>query len=186
MLRRMLLTSAMVGLLVSAPALSKCYLKEITATNSQGTISSMKDVERTIFPWKNGRKCVVEFNALVKGDWHRGYGDKVFGSDTTEDVACTSALKNGKTDLLNELFPQQLSSDHVLVCDEQQKAISNKPVPELQNNPDKPHAFGYKGRWCRWFFHTAREGTDLYQWNVIGCLIPNQTDEVSWEVVDMF
>ena len=183
-MNKFMITTAVL-VLFSTSVSAKCYLKEVTASHTEGSIMSIKNVERTLFPWKNGRKCVVEFDALVEGNWNTGYGDSIFKSDETEDAGCTRALKNGKVDLLQELFPQEVQSDHVMVCGDQDKAKRNTGEG-LQANPKKPNAFDYKGRWCRWFFHTVREGTDLYQWNIIACVIPNQKDEVSWEVIDNF
>lgn len=175
---------AIAGTLLSTSAIAaeNCVLKQVTNTEQHGTIESVKDITRFVTAWTNDqRKCNVEFNALVDNQWHEGFGAYAFGNDESENKACAVALNTGKKMLLEELFPQDLQSEDVLICGDQEKKERRTGLEGLTPNSTKP-TFYLKGAMCGWYFQTVQEQNGLYQWNIIACeLQPNK-----WTVVDKF
>ena len=172
-----------IGLVLSsAPVSAECYLKQITNNQYTGEIQSILDIEPFVTPWKDDkRKCNVEFNALVDGKWHQGFGAYAFGNDISEQRACAIALDVGKTNLMEELNPQGIQSESILICSDMKRPVRKTGIEGLQLVMDRP-SFAYKGAMCNWFFETVREGTDLNQYTIIACAMkPNQ-----WEIVDRF
>lgn len=166
----------------TAIAAENCVLKQITNTEQHGTIESVKDITRFVTAWTDDkRKCNVEFNALVQGEWHQGFGAYAFGNNESENRACAVALNQGKSELLQELFPQNLQSEDVLICGDGEKKERLTGLEGLTKNPGKQD-FYMRGAMCGWYFQTVKEQAGLYQWNIIACEL--QTGE--YTIVDKF
>lgn len=167
---------------MSTQVLAECVLKQITNTEQSGTIKSVKDIQRFVTAWTDSqRKCNVEFNALIDNSWHKGYGAYAFGNGESENRACAVALNEGKRNLLQELFPQSVQSEDVLICSDEKPRVRKTGLEGLSLNTDKPE-FYHRGAMCRWYLQTVKEEYGLYQWNIVACnLQPNQ-----WTIVDKF
>jgi len=170
-----------VAALMSSVASAECVLKQYTTTDQQGKIESVQNVRKDSVPWNdNKRKCIVTFEAKVNGNWHSGVGSYVFSNNESEGKSCAIAFNTGKKILLEELYPQKLESNDVLVCTDGEDA---KPKTGLEGlTPINRPEFAYEGKRCGWFYETVQEGDSLYQYTVIACeMRPDR-----WNIMDRF
>jgi len=168
--------------MLSTSALADCVLKQVTSSQQTGTIESVEQIQSFTTAWTdNTRKCNVDFNALVAGKWHKGFGAYTFGNDEREQESCAKAFKQGKKDLLAKLYPQSIQSEDVLICSDAENKVPRTGLEGLTRNENKEE-FQFKGAQCGWYFQTVQETYGLYQWTIIACeLKPNK-----WTIVDKF
>lgn len=168
-MKKLALTLLLGTMLSSTAYASECVLKQVTNTESHGTIESVKDISRFVTAWTDDkRKCNVEFNALVDGKWHKGFGAYAFGNNESENRACAIALNQGKKELLEELYPQNLQSEDVLICSDEKRKERLTGLEGLEKNTNKKD-FYMRGVMCGWYYQTVLERGGLYQWNIIAC-----------------
>ncbi len=119
---RIIISALSLYFLVAAQASAECVLSEIVRTNTEGNIETIRDIKKTIIPISQSeQKCVVKFNAFVSNEWHGSLGAYAFGNSMNEERACAIALNNGKQRLLEQLFPQGVQAEALLLCDEGKK-----------------------------------------------------------------
>ncbi len=167
---------------LAVPARAECFLQEIVRSNLNGVIVSVEGIQRSVLPETDDTQvCIVEFDALVDASWHHGVGVHSFGNGTSKERACRIAIQQGKQAVLERLFPQEVHSEDVLICDENRDEAKFTGLEGLTPNNAHP-SFYYQGTPCRWYLETTTSGSDLFQWSLILCeLKPNK-----WTLVDRF
>jgi hypothetical protein len=184
-------TALLLALFAVGSAHAECYSRSAAIKQLPVKIQRIVDVERSVVPLpRNQLRCVVTFRAQIKNQWHTGEavneGDRGLG----EEQICAGAMDAGKAHLLDSVGGSKITMDQSMVCTDQ-------PIPkvraavkigdiikesEVQIDPQHPEPFRYKNTTCRWFIETDAQGTQLYQWQGIACLVRNQ----EWQVVDKF
>lgn len=166
---------------LASPAMAECELQQVTDAEIHGEIERIQDIKRYVTAWTdNQRKCNVQFNALVQGQWFTALGAYAFKNSESEEKACAQAFKAGQKNLLQELFPETVFSNDLLVCSEA-PPLPKTGLEGLTRNNTKPK-FMNNGVECGWYFQTVHESYGLYQWNIIACeMSPGQ-----YQIVDKF
>jgi hypothetical protein len=93
---------------------------------SKGSIESVRDIERIVLAEQNNKeRCVVAFDAFIRGQWQKGQGHLIYPVSIGKELGCYRALKRGKTDQIEQNYPQSLSAEQILICDDREQEEAN-------------------------------------------------------------
>ena len=59
----------------------------------------------------------MHIESRVKGEWYSSKGKYIFGSDVSEDEACSHAENRAKSKVIKEHIPETIRSKRNLSCD---------------------------------------------------------------------
>ena len=61
--------------------------------------------------------CTMHIESRIKGEWYPSKAKYIFGSDMSEDTACSLAENRAKVKVMREKLPEKLTSKRNLSCD---------------------------------------------------------------------
>ena len=106
---RCLIVAASAVMLMSTTALASsatlnCTHKVNSKSVIESKITATQKVVRTVTPYLDGmRKCFMEMEVQIDGNWIPTSGFKIFDADMSETQACNLASKRAKVSLLSKL-----------------------------------------------------------------------------------
>ena len=91
----------------TAPA---CDYQSEETVKFQGHIESVRYMDKKVYPYHDDtRKCIVEIESRIEGEWYPSSAQYVFGPDMSEDNACGLAENRAKVKVMREIIPETLS-----------------------------------------------------------------------------
>ena len=98
-----------------APA---CDYQSDETVKFQGHIESVRYMDKKVYPYHDDtRKCIVEIESRIDGEWYPSSAQYIFGPDMSEDNACGLAENRAKVKVMREIIPETLTSERNLQCD---------------------------------------------------------------------
>jgi hypothetical protein len=124
-----------VGLITSLHSLARadeisCTFKDDVKSIIETRITGVRNVKTEVYPHQdNNRKCFVNFEAQIDGNWIPTSGSKVFDRDMSEAKACSLAKTNGKKTLLEKLGIETVTATKNKHCKETIVKTQSTPKP---------------------------------------------------------
>ena len=86
--------------------------------NSRVQSESVRLIDKKVYPYvEDTRICTMHIRITNKGEWYPSKAKYIFGSDMSEDTACSLAENRAKVKVMREKLPEKLRSKRNLSCD---------------------------------------------------------------------
>ena len=84
----------------------------------EGSIESVRLIDKKVYPYvEDTRICTMHIESRIKGEWYPSKAKYIFGSDMSEDTACSLAESRAKSKVMREHIPETIRSKRNLSCD---------------------------------------------------------------------
>ena len=84
----------------------------------EGSIESVRLIDKKVYPYvEDTRICTMHIESRISGEWYPSKAKYIFGSDMSEDTACSLAENRAKVKVMREKLPEKLTSKRNLSCD---------------------------------------------------------------------
>ena len=105
------------ALLITSNAIA-CDYESNDVIQYEGSIESVRVIDKKVYPYvEDTRICTMHIESRIKGEWYSSRGKYIFGSDMSEDTACSLAENRAKVKVMREKLPEKLTSKRNLSCD---------------------------------------------------------------------
>ena len=105
------------ALLITSNAIA-CDYKSNDEIQFEGSIESVRLIDKKVYPYvEDTRICTMHIESRIKGEWYSSRGKYIFGSDVSEDEACSLAESRAKSKVIKEHIPETIRSKRNLSCD---------------------------------------------------------------------
>lgn len=169
----------------------QCVYQSRTVTEHSTTISERAGITRAVVPTADGnKKCMVNFSVRINDEWHMATGEWEWSGSAPHQQACAKAVSIAESDVISRISQRDVSSEHVLVCNDDEKYTELKnitvgtvgSVNQFRPHPDRHGTFYHSGAKCRWFVDSSFTGNNIRQYEGVIC----ETKPDKWVVVDKF
>jgi hypothetical protein len=169
----------------------ECVLQQKVVNKYDQVITEVGNIRKDVVPWsKNQKKCLVNFKAMIEGNWHAAQGEYIWDGEMPVDQACGAAVVNAKRELTQRIKPATIISEDILVCNDDTTQATLKEakigtlvdIAQLRSHPNYPKRFYHNGAECKWFLDSTWTGKDIRQWQGVACKV----EPTKWVVVDKF
>ena len=105
------------ALLITSNAIA-CDYESNDEVQFEGNIESVRLIDKKVYPYvEDTRICTMHIESRIKGEWYPSKAKYIFGSDMSEDTACSLAENRAKVKVMREKLPEKLTSKRNLSCD---------------------------------------------------------------------
>ena len=105
------------ALLITSNAIA-CDYESNDKVQFEGNIESVRLIDKKVYPYvEDTRICTMHIESRIKGEWYPSKAKYIFGSDMSEDTACSLAENRAKVKVMREKLPEKLTSKRNLSCD---------------------------------------------------------------------
>ena len=105
------------ALLITSNAIA-CDYESNDLIQYEGSIESVRVIDKKVYPYvEDTRICTMHIESRIKSEWYSSRGKYIFGSDMSEDTACSLAENRAKVKVMREKLPEKLTSKRNLSCD---------------------------------------------------------------------
>ena len=105
------------ALLITSNAIA-CDYESDDLIQYEGHIESVRVIDKKVYPYvEDTRICTMHIESRIKGEWYPSKAKYIFGSDMSEDTACSLAENRAKVKVMREKLPEKLTSKRNLSCD---------------------------------------------------------------------
>ena len=105
------------ALLITSNAIA-CDYESNDEIQFEGSIESVRLIDKKVYPYvEDTRICTMHIESRIKGEWYPSKAKYIFGSDMSEDTACSLAENRAKVKVMREKLPEKLTSKRNLSCD---------------------------------------------------------------------
>ena len=104
------------ALLLTSTAIA-CDYKSNDKVVFEGNIESVRLIDIKVYPYVDDtRICSIEIESRIEGEWYPSKSKYIFGSEMSEDTACSLAENRAKVKVMREKLPEKLTSKRNLSC----------------------------------------------------------------------
>ena len=104
------------ALLITSSAIA-CDYESNDEVQFEGNIESVRLIDKKVYPYvEDTRICTMHIESRIKGEWYPSKAKYIFGSDMSEDTACSLAENRAKVKVMREKLPEKLTSKRNLSC----------------------------------------------------------------------
>ena len=104
------------ALLITSNAIA-CDYESNDEIQFEGSIESVRLIDKKVYPYVDDtRICTMHIESRIKGEWYPSKAKYIFGSDMSEDTACSLAENRAKVKVMREKLPEKLTSKRNLSC----------------------------------------------------------------------
>tara|TARA_B100000927_G_scaffold234343_1_gene194768 strand:- start:3 stop:434 length:432 start_codon:yes stop_codon:yes gene_type:complete len=104
-------------LLLTSNALA-CDYESNDEIQFKGSIESVRIIDKKVYPYVDDtRICTMHIESRINGEWYSSKSKYIFGSEMSEDTACSLAENRAKVKVMREEIPETLTSKRNLSCD---------------------------------------------------------------------
>ena len=105
------------ALLITSNAIA-CDYKSNDEIQFEGSIESVRLIDKKVYPYvEDTRICTMHIESRISGEWYPSKAKYIFGSDMSEDEACSLAENRAKSVVIREHIPETIRSKRNLSCD---------------------------------------------------------------------
>ena len=105
------------ALLLTSNAIA-CDYKSNDEVQFEGYIESVKLIDKKVYPYVDDtRICTMHIESRIDGEWYSSKAKYIFGSEMSEDTACSLAENRAKVKVMRKIIPETLTSERNLKCD---------------------------------------------------------------------
>ena len=105
------------ALLITSSAIA-CDYESNDEVQFEGNIESVSLIDKKVYPYvEDTRICTMHIESRIKGEWYPSKAKYIFGSEMSEDTACSLAENRAKVKVMREKLPEKLTSKRNLSCD---------------------------------------------------------------------
>ena len=105
------------ALLITSNAIA-CDYKSNDKVIFEGSIESVRLIDKKVYPYVDDtRICTMHIESRIDGKWYPSKSKYIFGSEMSEDEACSLAENRAKVKVMREEIPETLVSKRDLSCD---------------------------------------------------------------------
>ena len=105
------------ALLITSNAIA-CDYESNDEIQFEGSIESVRLIDKKVYPYvEDTRICTMHIESRISGEWYPSKAKYIFGSDMSEDTACSLAENRAKVKVMREKLPEKLTSRRNLSCD---------------------------------------------------------------------
>jgi len=105
------------ALLITSNAIA-CDYKSNDKVVFEGNIESVRLIDKKVYPYVDDtRICSIEIESRIEGEWYPSKSKYIFGSEMSEDTACSLAENRAKVKVMRKIIPETLTSERNLKCD---------------------------------------------------------------------
>ena len=105
------------ALLLTSNAIA-CDYKSNDKVVFEGNIESVRLIDKKVYPYVDDtRICSIEIESRIEGEWYPSKSKYIFGSEMSEDTACSLAENPAKVKVMRKIIPETLTSERNLKCD---------------------------------------------------------------------
>ena len=105
------------ALLITSNAIA-CDYESNDEIQFEGSIESVRLIDKKVYPYvEDTRICTMHIESRISGEWYPSKAKYIFGSDMSEDTACSLAENRAKVKVMREKLPEKLTSKRNLSCD---------------------------------------------------------------------
>jgi len=105
------------ALLLTSNAIA-CDYKSNDKVVFKGNIESVRLIDKKVYPYVDDtRICSIEIESRIEGEWYPSKSKYIFGSEMSEDTACSLAENRAKVKVMRKIIPETLTSERNLKCD---------------------------------------------------------------------
>ena len=105
------------ALLITSNAIA-CDYKSNDKVIFKGSIESVRLIDKKVYPYVDDtRICTMHIESRIDGKWYPSKSKYIFGSEMSEDEACSLAESRAKGKVMREEIPETLVSKRDLSCD---------------------------------------------------------------------
>ena len=104
-------------LLITSNAIA-CDYESNDEIQFEGSIESVRLIDKKVYPYvEDTRICTMHIESRISGEWYPSKAKYIFGSDMSEDEACSLAENRAKSVVIREHIPETIRSKRNLSCD---------------------------------------------------------------------
>ena len=104
------------ALLITSNAIA-CDYESDDLIQYEGHIESVRVLDKKVYPYvEDTRICTMHIESRIEGEWYSSKAKYIFGSDMSEDTACSLAENRAKVKVMREKLPEKLTSKRNLSC----------------------------------------------------------------------
>ena len=104
------------ALLITSNAIA-CDYESDDLIQYEGHIESVRVIDKKVYPYvEDTRICTMHIESRISGEWYPSKAKYIFGSDMSEDTACSLAENRAKVKVMREKLPEKLTSKRNLSC----------------------------------------------------------------------
>ena len=105
------------ALLITSNAIA-CDYESDDLIQYEGHIESVRVLDKKVYPYvEDTRICTMHIESRIDGEWYSSKSKYIFGSEMSEDTACSLAENRAKVKVMREKLPEKLTSKRNLSCD---------------------------------------------------------------------
>ena len=105
------------ALLLTSNAIA-CDYKSNDKVVFEGNIESVRLIDKKVYPYVDDtRICTMHIESRIDGEWYSSKAKYIFGSEMSEDTACSLAENRAKVKVMRKIIPETLTSERNLKCD---------------------------------------------------------------------
>jgi len=104
------------ALLLTSNAIA-CDYKSNDKVVFEGNIESVRLIDKKVYPYvEDTRMCSIEIESRIEDEWYPSKAKYIFGSEMSEDTACSLAENRAKVKVMRKIIPETLTSERNLKC----------------------------------------------------------------------
>ena len=104
------------ALLITSNAIA-CDYESDDLIQYEGHIESVRVLDKKVYPYvEDTRICTMHIESRIEGEWYPSKAKYIFGSEMSEDTACSLAENRAKVKVMREKLPEKLTSKRNLSC----------------------------------------------------------------------
>ena len=104
------------ALLITSNAIACDYVSD-DLIQYEGHIESVRVLDKKVYPYvEDTRICTMHIESRIEGEWYPSKAKYIFGSEMSEDTACSLAENRAKVKVMREKLPEKLTSKRNLSC----------------------------------------------------------------------
>ena len=104
------------ALLITSNAIA-CDYESDDLIQYEGHIESVRVIDKKVYPYvEDTRICTMHIESRIDGEWYSSKSKYIFGSEMSEDTACSLAENRAKVKVMREKLPEKLTSKRNLSC----------------------------------------------------------------------
>ena len=104
------------ALLITSNAIA-CDYESDDLIQYEGHIESIRVLDKKVYPYVDDtRICTMHIESRIEGEWYSSKSKYIFGSEMSEDTACSLAENRAKVKVMREKLPEKLTSKRNLSC----------------------------------------------------------------------
>ena len=105
------------ALLITSNAIA-CDYESDDLVQYEGHIESVRVIDKKVYPYvEDTRICTMHIESRISDEWYPSKAKYIFGSEMSEDTACSLAENRAKVKVMREEIPETLVSKRDLSCD---------------------------------------------------------------------